>query len=740
VRIAAVVHGYPPTETAGVELVAKEQADALAARGHRVSVFARMLAPGLPEGTTRDEVVDGIPVRRVASDLGARAGFRAFEDTHVFDDAFRAFLAGERPDVVHVQHLVLLSPNLLRVARAAGAAIVLSLHDAFYVCHRLFLLDRDGRRCPGPEHGARCGPCLAGIASPEDARWRFDFMARALDLADALVAPSKALARRYVDAMPFLAGRIVVVDPGIRPLAVAAPASPSVPEGRVRFLFTGTWMPHKGLDLLVDALAGLDPARWRLTVHGAGVSGHEAYVGALRERTGGLPVTWAGPYAPGALGDVLAGADVLVLPSRCDESYSRVVREARRAGLAVVAPSAGGPAEALRHDVDALLVPPDERPALRDALARLIDEPHLLARLRAARTSIPSVEQGVARLDAVLAEAVTRARGRTSGTLPRVSVALVADGGVRGLADALAAVRAQRGPFELVEVLAVDAGSGDGTLETLARHGVRTLHAPPGAFVQARARNLAAREARGDVLVFLTQEAAPAGDDWLAPLVAALLDDPLLAGVWSRHVPRPDCPPMTWRRVAELPPFAGLAADAAPVTSVARGNEDYARRPEHHAWFSGDAAAFRRTLLLTWPFPDVAFAEDRAWARRVLEAGFRTALVPSSVILRASGGSAWHTLRRSFDHARATHDDRDRDAATLRDVWRAALRETRRDVAFWAALRHRSRLRVAARWGARAFAHHLGATGGRWLGHHARLLPEPVAGRLSLHARARAGR
>jgi len=484
VRIAAVVHGYPPIETAGVELVAKEQADALAARGHQVSVFARMLAPDVAEGTTRDDVVDGIPVRRVASDLGERQSFRALEDTHVFDDAFGAFLAEQRPDVVHVQHLVLLSPNLLRVARDAGCAVVLSLHDAFYLCHRLFLLDRDGHRCPGPEHGTRCVRCLDGIASPDDARWRFDFMARALDRADVLVAPSHALARRYVDAMPFLAGRVVVVDPGIRTL----PPAPSVPaaDARVRFLFTGTWLPHKGLDLLLDALAELDPARWRLAVHGDGVLGHEAYVAAQRERTRALPVTWAGPYAPEALPDVLGSSDVLVLPSRCDESYSRVVREARRAGLAVIAPATGGPAEALRHEVDALLVEPDDRGALTEALARLLDEPGLVARLRAASTTIPTVEEGVARLENLLAETIARVRRRPApgAAVPRVSVAqrspdaeervtpratilIPSYNHAAFVADAVASALAQS--ERAVEVLVIDDGSTDDSVARLAR-------------------------------------------------------------------------------------------------------------------------------------------------------------------------------------------------------------------------------------------------------------------------------
>ncbi|MBY0278144.1 glycosyltransferase [Candidatus Binatia bacterium] len=741
-RIAVVVHGYPPVECAGVELVAKEQAEALAARGHAVAVFARTLDPSRADGDTADELVDGIRVRRVVANHGPRDSFLDYEDTLRFDEAFRIFLAEHRPDVVHVQHTILLSPNLLRVAREAGAATVLALHDAYYLCHRIFLLDRDGRRCAGPELGARCERCLSDVARPGEPRARFDFMARALDVPHVLVAPSHALAARYAESLPFLAGRITVVEPGIEPVrtdeaarrrrAVRTAADP------LRLLFIGTWLPHKGLDLLIDAVCALDPARYELSIRGGGVAGREDYVRDLQARTAGRPVRWDGAFAADELPAILDAADALVLPSRCDESYSRVVREARSAGLAVIAPAVGGPSEALTHERDALLVAPDDAQQLRAALERLVSDVALGARLAAAPAVFPDVATGVARLEGVFDDA--RRRASRAEELPSVTVAYVTKNGAPWLEASLQAVRAQRGPFRLVEILAIDSGSTDGTLEILARNGVRIRRIAPHEFGHGRTRNLAVREAAGDVIAFLTQDATPADDGWLTGLVAALRHDPLLAGVWSRHAPRPDCHPMEWRMLAEFPLFRGHDAHAPPVVSAARGNPEYASNPERFYWFSNNAAAFRRDVLLRWPLPEVDFAEDQAWARRVLEAGFRTALVPSSLILHSHAYSAWSNLQRNFDHARAMHDDLGQsDDLTLGDALRAAWRESRRDVAFWADFRRRTRARVAVRWGLRALAYHLGAFGGRWLGAHARHLPAGLSGRLSQHERVRAG-
>lgn len=197
---------------------------------------------------------------------------------------------------------------------------------------------------------------------------------------------------------------------------------------------------------------------------------------------------------------------------------------------------------------------------------------------------------------------------------------------------------------------------------------------------------------------------------------------------------------MEWRALAEFPLFQGLGADAPPRLAAARGNADYAEHPELSYWFSNNSSAFRRDVLLRWPFPEVEFAEDQAWARGVLEAGFRTALVPASLILHSHAYPAWTNLQRHFDHARAMRDDLGQaDDLTLADALRAAWRETGRDVDFWARLRRRTRARVVARWGLPALAYHLGAFGGRWLGARARHLPAVVTGRLSLHQRVRAG-
>ncbi len=730
VRIAVAVHGYPPAAMGGVERVAFEQAEALAQRGHDVRVFARDASGPGPDGATREESVGRVRVRWVDVEATARSPFSEYYEGDFLDGAFRQFLDDVQPDVLHVQHLVTLSARLIDVARTADVPVVLSLHDAYYLCHRLFLVDADGERCPGPDGGLRCVGCLSEHGVGEAVRDRFDAMARRLAKVDAVTAPSPSLRQRYEVELPFLRDRIEIVEPVLAWLPAVSSRDDRRDGEPLRVLFIGTLMAHKGLDVLVEAFERLPNGEFELTIRGEAVAGAEEWVAALRERTEGRAVRWGGAFLASALDEVLARADVLVVASRSDESWSRVAREARAAGLAVVASKTGGPADWLRDGEDAILVESGSVGALAAALLRLRSDPDLRAALTAPATDLPTVADAAVRLENLFARVIDAPHARAEEAAPRVSVAYVTKDGAAWLEESLQAVRAQKGSFELVEILAIDSGSTDHTLEVLARYGARVVQIAAEEFGHGRTRNLAACEANGDIVVFLTQDAAPANEQWLARLVAALESDPLCAAAWSLHVPRPQCHPMEWRMLSEHPPFL----PGSPAKQTGRGNPAYAADPGSECSLSNNSAAYRRGLLLRRPFPDVSFAEDRGWAREVLDAGWRTELVRESIVRHSHSYSPWGNLRRNFDHWRSLAEDLGRvDDFSLTQGWRASLREARRDVDFWAGHTGQSRAEVALRWAVPAAAYHLGAFTGRWLGSRTRWMPRGVPDRLSMH-------
>jgi glycosyltransferase involved in cell wall biosynthesis len=162
-----------------------------------------------------------------------------------------------------------------------------------------------------------------------------------------------------------------------------APADRPPPAGELVVGFVGRLIPHKGVDVLVEA-AALD-ARLRVAVYG---DGPEAAALAERARTAGVDdrVAFHGHVGPEGLADAYRSLDALAVPSRdmpgWVEQFGRVVVEAQASGVPVVASASGALPDVVGHA--GLLVPPDDPPALAAALGRLLDEPDLWTGLRRA--------------------------------------------------------------------------------------------------------------------------------------------------------------------------------------------------------------------------------------------------------------------------------------------------------------------------------------------------------------------
>jgi glycosyltransferase involved in cell wall biosynthesis len=95
-------------------------------------------------------------------------------------------------------------------------------------------------------------------------------------------------------------------------------------------------------------------------------------------------VELAGRVRAAALPALLAAADVVVLPSRGGESFGLVLLEAMAAGAVIVASDIPGYRAVARHDVEAILVRPDDVEGLAAAVGRTLDDEALQTRLRSA--------------------------------------------------------------------------------------------------------------------------------------------------------------------------------------------------------------------------------------------------------------------------------------------------------------------------------------------------------------------
>jgi len=236
---------------------------------------------------------------------------------------------------------------LERAARRAGIVTVLMVHDA------------------DPHPGER--------------RPVFDWLVRReIRRSDHIVTLSDHVAERLAargDAAPSRVARL------FHPILVFRPASPlSERTGHAfRLLFFGRILPYKGVPLLLDAFAILREAGVNCTLRVVGVGKVDAP--PQRRNQPGLSIE-EGWVSPGAVGDVLAAADAIVLPYT-EASQSGVITAAYGAGIPVVATPVGGLAEQVVDGETGVLATAATPAALAAAVRRLIEAPGLHAACRA---------------------------------------------------------------------------------------------------------------------------------------------------------------------------------------------------------------------------------------------------------------------------------------------------------------------------------------------------------------------
>jgi rhamnosyltransferase len=219
--------------------------------------------------------------------------------------------------------------------------------------------------------------------------------------------------------------------------------------------------------------------------------------------------------------------------------------------------------------------------------------------------------------------------------LMTVSVILRTRNEARALPSTIAAIRAQV-LVSSPELIVVDSGSTDGTLEVTRRLRVdRLIDVSSTPFSYGRSLNRGAAAAGGDVLVLLSAHACPVHDRWLAHLVHPL-EDPKVAGVYGAQRPWSDAwPPVAldYRRCY--------------------GDVPRLHRVSDQVFFSNANAAMRRGLWRDLPFDeDLPACEDQQWARTAVTRGWTIVYEPDAAVYHSHNERPLQLCRRRAREAR----------------------------------------------------------------------------------------
>jgi rhamnosyltransferase len=201
------------------------------------------------------------------------------------------------------------------------------------------------------------------------------------------------------------------------------------------------------------------------------------------------------------------------------------------------------------------------------------------------------------------------------------------------LRETLPALQAQ--DYKNWELIVIDSGSTDDSVDLIRQanpaHFIRIKHED---YNPARVMNQGMRLARSEFGIFLNADAAPQGGNWLRPLVAAL-QEPRVAAVFGRQIPRPDC-------------RAVYAHDYERCFGPNRESAQW----EH--FFSMVSSGLRKDIWSRRGFQEkMQYSEDDEYTRWCRGQGYGVNYVPDSVVMHSHNYTPQQAYKRSFGEAKA---------------------------------------------------------------------------------------
>lgn len=364
-RFCMITTFYPPHNFGGDGMGIQRLSEALARRGHEVTVIVDtnafdMLSP--TPAAEPDPAPAGMTFHRLSNRLGSLSNLLTQQTGRpiVNGRRIRRIVDEGGFDVINFHNVSLVGgPGILSVGN--GLKLYMA-HEHWLVCPTHVLWRHGRERCDRRE----CVRCVLHHRRPPQL-WRYTgLLERQLSHVDAFIAMSEFSRRKHAE---FGFPRDMEVVPYFLPDIPAhgtQTVDDAAPHDRPYFLFVGRLEKIKGLDDVIPLFRG--KPRADLLIAGDG-----EYAATLRELAAGAPhVRFLGRLRPDELGRYYRHARALVVPSVCYETFGIILIEAFRQGIPVIARRLGPFPEIVERSGAGELF--DSRAELEAAMSSFLDD------------------------------------------------------------------------------------------------------------------------------------------------------------------------------------------------------------------------------------------------------------------------------------------------------------------------------------------------------------------------------
>lgn len=209
---------------------------------------------------------------------------------------------------------------------------------------------------------------------------------------------------------------------------------------------------------------------------------------------------------------------------------------------------------------------------------------------------------------------------------PKVTVIMRTKNSAASIVHALSSLFSQH--IHSFDLVVVDSGSTDETLELVGQFPCRVLHVAPESYFPGPVLNWATEQTDGDVVIFQNSDVLLLAPDCLEALLEPL-DRPEVQATFARQVPRPEAHPWVQRDYETAFPTCGDSPDWLPL--------------------SLPLAAVRRSALKLQPFYSEAWgSEDTHWGERAKARGWEVVYTPRAVVMHSHNYTVRQLYGRRF--------------------------------------------------------------------------------------------
>jgi glycosyltransferase involved in cell wall biosynthesis len=211
----------------------------------------------------------------------------------------------------------------------------------------------------------------------------------------------------------------------------------------------------------------------------------------------------------------------------------------------------------------------------------------------------------------------------------------------------LRGITQQKGLKEL-EIIVVDSGSNDDTVEIAKSYGAKIFSIPPEQFDHGATRNYGGDHASGELLVFTVHDAVPASDDLFYVMAQMLLSDPKLAAVSVRQIPRSNADLFACWQIWNHYQYVGCETRISDIEDPKKVDAMSIQELRRAAGLDDVCSMHRKSIWDKLKYRPTDFAEDLEYGIRCLKAKYKIGFLGDRAIIHSHNRPAFYHLSKYY--------------------------------------------------------------------------------------------